>query len=73
MRRERTRARARATGAAEKGLSFKNAFYALAIHGSGPRLRVLGETAKHVRLSVECATPRVVVAEADTVARYSCS
>lgn len=60
------------TETAQKGLSFKNAFYALAIHGSGPRLRVLEETAKQVRLSVECPKPRVVVVEADAVARYSC-
>ncbi len=60
------------TDTAQKGLSLKNAFYALAIHGSGPRLRVLEETDKQVRLSVECPKPRVAVADVDALARFLC-
>jgi hypothetical protein len=57
---------------AAKGISFKGAFYGLRIRGSGPRLRVMEETDKKVKLSVDCPKPRIAVIDVEPVARFSC-
>lgn len=57
---------------ATKGISFKGAFYGLRIHGTGPRLRVLSEMDKQVKLSVECPKPRIAVINVEPLARFTC-